>query len=204
MKLFCLTFLLFFLSCRDTKIDETTTASTLKTWLPKKDSTYNIIGYQNGIRGCLIDYSEHLYRGGDILSIEGAKTLQQKGIKTVISVTPNENIITLCKSVQFEHYNLFYDYGDLSDSATIHFLKVLNRATPPLYIHCFSGKQRAGLLCAIIRIYEGWDFEKALDEYEKLGGKVMEDTPLLQQAHTLIKLKKTTQSSALLPLIDLP
>ncbi len=157
-------------------------------WTPIKDSIYEVAGYKKGLKGCLIKYNNSLYRGGNILSAEGAKLLKQKGIRTVVSVTPDENISTLCKSFSFDEANLFYDYGVLPDSTINRFLDVLDSAEFPLYIHCFSGNQRAGLLCAVSRIYlEGWSFEKAENEYGKLGGKVTADHPLLVRADEIVR-----------------
>lgn len=160
-------------------------------WLPEDDLTYNIVGYKKGLKGCTIEYNKTMYRGGNILSTEGAKVLQEKGIKTVISVTPDDNINTICNTFGLNQIDMYYDYGKLSDSTINSFLNVLDSAETPLYIHCFSGKQRAGLLCAISRIYkEDWSFENAELEYGKLGGKVEEDRPLLVRANEIIKSRK--------------
>ena len=48
----------------------------------------------------------------------------------------------------------------------------MKEAEQPLYVHCHSGKQRAGTLLAAYRIHvQGWDFEKAKSEFILLGGK---------------------------------
>lgn len=179
-----------------TKIDATSEASQkADSWLPEEDSTYKVIGYKKGLKGVTIKYSGNLYRGGNILSAEGAKILQENGIKTVISVTPDDNIKTLCNTFGFKNIDMFYDYGKLTDSITIAFLNVLDNEDSPLYIHCFSGKQRAGLLCAISRLYnDNWTFEQAEMEYGKLGGKVKEDHDLLVEAHNIIKQKRAEQA----------
>lgn len=173
--------------------NDATTAASQQTdsWIPLEDLTYNVIGYKKGLKGCTIEYSESLYRGGNILSANGAKILQGKGIKTVVSVTPDDNIATLCKTFNMRNIDMYYDYGKLSDSVIVTFLDLLDKEESPFYIHCFSGKQRAGLLCAIYRIYiEDWSFENAEIEYGKLGGKVEEDHKLLLKAHNIIKNRK--------------
>lgn len=173
--------------------DASSSASQKKeSWMPIEDLTYNVIGYKKGLKGCTIEYNKALYRGGNILSTEGAKALQEKGIKTVVSVTPDDNIKTLCGTFGIVNIEMYYDYGNLTDSTINKFLDLLDNAEEPLYIHCFSGKQRAGLLCAISRIYkEDWSFENAEVEYGKLGGKVEEDRPLLIRANEIIKKRKS-------------
>lgn len=182
---------------KSTSADATSTASQKSdSWLPEVDTTYKIIGYKKGLKGVTIEYNPNMFRGGNILSAEGAKFLQENGIKTVISVTPDDNIKTLCNTFQISNVNMFYDYGKLSDSVTVSFLNLLDdKNNYPVYIHCFSGKQRAGLLCAIARIYkENWSFEKAEAEYNKLGGKVNEDHQLLIKANELIQERRKTQA----------
>lgn len=177
-----------------TTADATSSASQkTDSWLPEDDSNYTVIGYKKGLKGVTVKYSNNIYRGGNILSAEGAKLLQGKGIKTVVSVTPDDNIQTLCNTFNFTNINMYYDYGKLTDSVTNAFLDILDKnETMPVYIHCFSGKQRAGLLCAIARIYkEDWTFEKAEHEYGKLGGKVKEDHELFIRAYRIIKERKS-------------
>lgn len=178
--------------------DATTSASQkANSWLPEKDSTYQIIGYKKGLKGFAVEYNENLYRGGNILSAEGAKILQEKGIRTVISVTPDDNIKTLCNTFGFNNIEMFYDYGKLTDSITSSFLNVLDNNEAPFYIHCFSGKQRAGLLCAISRVYtNNWSFEDAEAEYGKLGGKVKEDHQLFVNAYNVIKQRNKTHKKS--------
>ncbi len=53
--------------------DITTSASmTTNDWLPEVGENYEILGYNDGLKGVLIKYSDSLYRGGDILSSVGA------------------------------------------------------------------------------------------------------------------------------------
>jgi hypothetical protein len=157
-------------------------------WFPESDSSYEIIGYKIGVKGIIIKYNSSLYRGGNILTKKGAEYLHNTGIRTVISVTPNDNITTLCNLYGIDNVTMYYDYGDLSDSTIKAYLTVLDNVPPPLYIHCFGGKQRAGLLCAIARIYqENWRFQRAEREYGKLGGKIEEDHSLLVKAYTHIQ-----------------
>lgn len=179
-------------SSKHTTEDGTTAASQkANSWLPETDSTYKVIGYKKGLKGFSVEYNKNLYRGGNILSAEGAKILQEKGIKTVVSITPDDNIKTLCNTFGFNNIEMFYDYGKLTDSITASFLNTLDNSDAPFYIHCFSGKQRAGLLCAISRIYtNNWTFEQAEVEYGKLGGKVEEDHQLLVNAFNVIKERK--------------
>lgn len=177
----------------ETKTDSETSASQkANSWLPEENDTYEIIGYRKGLKGFTVKYSDDLYRGGNLLSLEGGKLLQKLGVKTVISVTPDETVKTISNSLNLKTIDLFYDYGKLTDSITNEFLSIIDNEEPPFYIHCYSGKQRAGLLCAIYRLHkDNWSFENAEKEYEQLGGKVQEDHGLFVQAEIVVKGKIT-------------
>lgn len=169
---------------------DTVTAASLSTddWLPEKGDTYEAVGYVDGIKGAIIRYGNDLYRGGDILSDAGILLLKKRGVKTVISATPNETIHSLAKAYDVAQYDFAFDYQGLTEESVKQFFTLLDTAERPLYIHCHGGKQRAGNLCMLYRGYvEGWGIEKAMKEYVQLGGKEQDDRPMLEMAFSLIK-----------------
>lgn len=198
MRVLLVLLLFFCVSCKkeeskDSKADAVTAASVdNKEWLPEAGNTYTVLGYNEGLKGVLIKYSDEMYRGGDILSSDGAKLIKSRGIQTIFSVTPSEAIRSFCAAYDIELKEIVFDYQKLGDDQVLTFLNALDSVEYPIYIHCHSGKQRGGNLCAIYREYkEGWEFEKALDEYGKLGGKIEPDREMLQRAYDIIlSLKK--------------
>lgn len=155
--------------------------------LPPKDSAYEIIGYTPGLKGYIVQYSPNLYRGGDIINEKGIEDLKNHGIKTIIAVTPQQHPRELAEKHTIQYIDFPYEYGKLRREKLIHFLDIVKNYEKPMYIHCHGGNRRAGVLCALYRIYcEDVPFEKALIEYGKLGGKVKEDFPLLNAAFSFV------------------
>ena len=60
------------------------------------------------------------------------------------------------------------------------FLKAVKASDGPVYVHCIGGTHRAGALCAYYRMkVEGWTFESAIEEYDRLGGDRVADHALI-------------------------
>lgn len=193
MRIVLLVLILFCVSCKKEeskkeKVDAVSAASVdNQEWLPEAGDTYEVLGYNEGLKGVLIKYSDEMYRGGDLLSADGAKLIKSRGIRTIFSVTPSEAIRSYCAAYGMELKEIVFDYQKLGDDQVVDFINALDSVDYPIYIHCHSGKQRGGNLCAIYREYkEGWSFEKALEEYGKLGGKIDPDKEMLQRAYDIV------------------
>jgi tyrosine-protein phosphatase SIW14 len=110
---------------------------------------------------------EALHRGGQPDAM-GLEALETKGIKTVIHLRD--------RKMKNYHGNLkrvvipFNPYQP-KDEVVINFLKVIgNHAHHPVFVHCFHGADRTGMLCAIYRIvFQQWDKEKAIAEMRQYG-----------------------------------
>ena len=60
------------------------------------------------------------------------------------------------------------------------FLTVLRTCPGPVYVHCFGGDLRAGILLAHYRIHkQGWSYERALTEYQRLDANVYDSAVLV-------------------------
>ncbi len=165
---------------------DTTTSASIETnnWIPPLYESYQVLGYKEGIKGVVIRYSDSLYRGGDIVSSAGANYLKALGIKTVISVTPSDQIRSLCKTYGLSHVELPFDYQGITQEIKKEYINILRNEEPPLYIHCYSGKQRGGNLIVLYRsIVDHWDFEAAMREYELCGGKPDQDRKILRELY---------------------
>lgn len=170
-------------------IDAITAASVdTQDWLPEPGDSYKVLGYNDGLKGVLIKYSDEMYRGGDMLSVTGAQLLKERGIKTVFSVTPSEAIRSYCQSYGFDLHEIVFDYQKMSEEQVKYFIAALDSVETPMFIHCHSGKQRGGNLGFIYRVYvESWDLDKAMNEYGALGGKVEPDTEMLTMAYKVVQ-----------------
>lgn len=155
--------------------------------LPPQDSTYTVYGYVNGLKGYIVQYNKNLYRGGNLLSDSGGLLLKKHGIRTIISITPDDFQKRIARRYALTYIEFPFDYSKLPQSKLMHFLDIIKNSQGPLFIHCHGGNQRAGNLCAIYRMkVEGWPFERALIEYGKLGGKIREDYVMLEKCAAIL------------------
>jgi hypothetical protein len=133
---------------------------------PEGDA-YKVLGYRNGIRFYVVQYSDKLYRGGDILSQEGAQALKALGIKTVISITPSLRERALAKDNGFVLVEM--PFAALTRADLDKFIAAVASNPAPIYVHDFGGINKAGILLAYYRIRkEGWTYERAINEFWRL------------------------------------
>jgi tyrosine-protein phosphatase SIW14 len=112
-----------------------------------------------------------LMRGG-CPSSKGFLELQKRGIKTIINLRYKFSK----KTKIFENYGIkvislpFAPYNP-NDDLLIKFLNILkDESAHPVYVHCFHGRDRTGLACAIYRIIvQNWTKEKAISEMKLCG-----------------------------------
>lgn len=127
----------------------------------------------------MINVIGNLYRGPR----PDLTVLQQAGIKTVINLESGIYDFFNTDTYKKEEQNP-KDFGiqlihiPLSDftppkasavSLALQFMKCAS-ANNPTYVHCFSGVDRTGFVCASYRMdVEDWDKEKAIAEMKALG-----------------------------------
>ena len=147
---------------------------------PPEGDAYKIIGYRPGIRYYVVQYTPKLYRGGDILSPEGAQSLRDLGIKTIVCIDPSDQERALARAYGFWLAELPFGTVDLTRAHLDQFLTVLRTCPGPVYVHCFGGDLRAGILLAHYRIHkQGWSYERALTEYQRLDANVYDSAVLV-------------------------
>lgn len=114
-----------------------------------------------------------IYRGGQP-SIKGLKELKKNGINIIVNLRArNRDKKTIIKFLGGRMYSIhlpiipFYP----TESSVIAFLRIfIGRKEEKIYVHCFHGADRTGLMCAMYRIImQGWDKEKAISEMKKNG-----------------------------------
>ena len=149
--------------------------------LPPAGDTYKVVGYRPGIRFYVIQYNDKIYRGGDILSREGADALKALGIKTIVAVTPTSEERALAKEYGFTLVEIPFGQDDMTKAHLDRFLDAVEKCPAPVYVHCFGGDLRAAILVANYRIHrEGWSFDKALDEYRRLDANYWDSLHLVE------------------------
>lgn len=147
---------------------------------PEGDA-YKVVGYKPGLRFYVVQYNASLYRGGDILSAEGAQSLRSLGIKTIVSVTPNDRERALAKEYNFKLVEIPFGLGNLNKSDLDRFLSAVDSSPAPVYVHCFGGDLQAGILLAHYRIHkEGWSYRRALNEYRRLDANYWDSIAMLK------------------------
>jgi len=158
------------------------TVESVKNDLPPASDAYHVYASVDGIKNYVVKYDDNYYRGGDLLSESGAKNLKEMfGIKTIISVTPNNLEKRIAQEyglglVEFEFTNKGFDLETLNK-----YLTILDENQGPFYVHCHGGTHRAGSLGAAYRIHKlGWDQDKALVEFGRLGGDLKADNDLVE------------------------
>lgn len=112
---------------------------------------------------CRVD--DTFYRG-DEPTRTGLKQLQQMGIKTVVTVRALHPIDGRMKGLGMKYEVIPMYAWKPSDEHVAQFLRIM--ADPdnhPVFLHCYTGGDRAGLLAAAYRVtYCGWSKEEARAE----------------------------------------
>ena len=145
---------------------QTLTGGNIPAPLPQESSTYKIVGYREGIRFYVIQYNDRLYRGGDILKREGMDALKALGIKTIISVTPRDEERAWAREYGMKYVEIPFGWFDLKKEHLDQFLTAADAGPAPIFVKCFAGDLRTGILAAHWRIHrEGWTVDRALEEY---------------------------------------
>jgi hypothetical protein len=140
--------------------------------LPPAGDSYKVIGYRKGIRFYVVQYNDRLYRGGDLLSREGFQSLRELGILTIVAVTPSDEERKLAGEFRMKYVEIPFGAVALTGVELERFLAAADAGPAPLYVHCFGGDLRAGILLAHYRIHrEGWTYKRAIDEYYRLDAK---------------------------------
>lgn len=113
--------------------------------------------------------SRCLYRGGQPLG-EGFYRLKNLGIKTVLNLRVVDTDHLHVHGAGLNYIHISFRPHHPRDCDVIEFLKVMkNEENHPVYLHCYHGSDRTGMLCAIYRVFfQGWHKDKAI--YEMIHG----------------------------------
>jgi len=150
--------------------------------LPPPSDTYEVIGVMPGLVKFVVRYSDGFYRGGAPLTEEAAASLHSLGIRTIISVTPDDFERELCKKHGFKLIEIPFDKEKGPSEEDIkRFVAAVQTEKLPVYAHCYGGSQRGGVLGALYRTeIQDWSAEKAIAEYDQLGGDPVDQASMLK------------------------
>ncbi|MCE5326103.1 MAG: hypothetical protein LLG01_06775 [Planctomycetaceae bacterium] len=139
---------------------------------PEGDA-YKVTGYRDGIRFYVVQYTDKIYRGGDILNEQGIASIKDLGVKTIISVTPSDRERELASAGGMTLVEIPFGAGDMSAENLAAFLTAVDKSPKPIYVHDFDGTLRAGALMAHYRIHKDkWTFDRAMHEWHRLDVNV--------------------------------
>lgn len=115
----------------------------------------------------------HLYRGGTPQP-EGIATLAQLGVKTIVSLRHfhHRTEAATAKKAGLRYVWLPIPSSGTPSAATLtEFLALVqDPKAQPVYVHCYRGKDRTGVMIAAYRILvEGWSKKDAMSEMQAFG-----------------------------------
>lgn len=157
----------------DEKIDSTTHATPhTEIDLPPDNPEYSVLGIIPGIKKFAVKYNEKLIRGGLPYSEKGYDFLTKENVKTVISIVPDNALKQWGKKNNVKVIDLPFEKSTgLSSEQRQELIDIYKTEAAPFYVHCHGGTHRASACAALYRInLEKWTTEKAIKEYDLLGG----------------------------------
>ncbi len=135
--------------------------------------SYEVLGRKDGLRAWLVRYDDHFYRGGELESVDGARSLAALGIKTVFAITSVDKERHWLESQGIEIVDLsFAKNARLSDQRIREIAEQISAHPGPVYVHCVGGTQRGGVVGVIYRLSQGWAVDQSLLEFAFLGGSL--------------------------------
>ena len=144
--------------------------------MPPESADYKVFTV-DGVKNYIVKYDDKMYRGGEIQTEAGAKALKDRGIKTIVSITPTDEERAMAKKFGFKLVEMeFTKTTGVSADQLKAYLDMVHNEDGPFYVHCHGGNHRAGILAAAYRIHEKkWPKDKALLEFGYLGGSLKND-----------------------------
>ena len=114
-----------------------------------------------------------IYRGNQPTH-DGLRTLKSLGIRTVINLRHyhGKGEGEDCRTLDLDYVHLpLASTDEPNDMDVGRFLAIVtDPKRQPVYFHCWRGKDRTGMMCAVYRIaVEGWSAEDALAEMDAFG-----------------------------------
>jgi len=158
--------------------------------LPPRSTDYQA-AFQEGIASYVVKYADDLFRGGRVSSKTGMQFIKDKGVMIFLSINPTSVEKKLAHDFGILLVELELTEQNFNRKAVMDFLALLKKYKSTVYLNDADGKHIAGVLAAAYRIYgEGWEFDKAIIEFGKLGGSLKDDFQMLETLVRKANLKK--------------
>lgn len=123
-----------------------------------------------------VDVENQIWRGSQPLTTEDYDQLTKLGVKTIISLRWEKEVISEsrkqaeARGIEFINVPFKANVGPSEEQLKQIFSIFENASKKPVYLHCIFGKDRTGLIFALYRVKkQGWTKEAAYDEWLKFG-----------------------------------
>jgi protein tyrosine phosphatase (PTP) superfamily phosphohydrolase (DUF442 family) len=120
----------------------------------------------------LFKVSPDLYRGSEP-GRQGMEQLARMGVRTVVNMRSWEMHSTAdrAEGLPLEYVQIQMKAWQPNDQAVAEFLSIVgDPRRRPVFVHCYTGGDRAGLMVAAYRVaVQGWSKEAAIDEMRRGG-----------------------------------
>ncbi len=108
--------------------------------------------------------SDKVYSSGQPTA-KDLKLIEKMGIVTVLDLRGLHSDKNIGKGTKLILKQVKMDAGKIRDEDVIEALKIIEKSSGPVLVHCWHGSDRTGLIVAMYRIVvENWSKEHALDE----------------------------------------
>lgn len=123
-----------------------------------------------------IRVSSGIYRGDQPDTLEDYKTLKKYGIKTIVNLRNEPELVAqeakVAKSMSMKFYSFPMDSFEYPAEETVNgaLEAITHPSLQPVYVHCRQGKDRTGLIIGLYRVfYEDWSADDAYREMKENG-----------------------------------
>lgn len=160
--------------------------------LPPDSDMYGVVGVVDGLKKFVVNYDQRLYRGGNPYSEQAFEFFKQKGIATIISVTPDDRERGLARKYGLTLVEIPFNRWPGPTAADFgKFIYTIKNGRGPFYLHCRGGAHRAGALGVVYRMHVlNWSYQKALVEFSLLGGRFKDDHGMLMRAREFCRVTR--------------
>jgi tRNA-Thr(GGU) m(6)t(6)A37 methyltransferase TsaA len=114
--------------------------------------------------------SDRIYSGSEPHGEEGFASLEQMGIKTVVSVDGARPNVEVARKHGLRYVHIPVGYDGIPERAGAALARLVNEVDGPLYVHCHHGRHRGPAAAAVACIASGvTQGKEALEILEKAG-----------------------------------
>lgn len=97
----------------------------------------------------LLKLSPRLYSGGEPQGREGFRSLEELGIRTVVSVDAAKPDVEAAREHGLRYVQIPIGYDGVEPEAAAAMAKALKECEAPIYVHCHHGKHRGPAMAAV-------------------------------------------------------